>query len=62
MIAGLHYLHFTKPDTVQPQSLITQISSFSSLKQREAWVYHLEISTPLLRHKKRAEARFFGLA
>nr|WP_275976616.1 outer membrane protein transport protein [Acinetobacter towneri] len=44
MIAGLHYLHFTKPDTVQPQSLITQISSFSSLEQREAWVYHLKLA------------------
>lgn len=44
MIAGLHYLHFTKPDTLQPQSLITQISSFSSLEQREAWVYHLKLA------------------
>ena len=44
MIAGLHYLHFTKPDTVQPQSFITQISSFSSLEQREAWVYHLKLA------------------
>ena len=44
MIAGLHYLHFTKPDTVQPQSLITQISSFSSLEQRDAWVYHLKLA------------------
>lgn len=44
MIAGLHYLHFTKPDTTQPQSLITQISSFSSLKQRDAWVYHLKLA------------------
>ena len=44
MIAGLHYLHFTKPDTTQPQSLITQISSFSSLEQRDAWVYHLKLA------------------
>ena len=44
MIAGLHYLYFTKPDTVQPQSFITQISSFSSLEQREAWVYHLKLA------------------
>ena len=44
MIAGLLYLHFTKPDTLQPQSLITQISSFSSLEQRDAWVYHLKLA------------------
>ena len=44
MIAGLHYLYFTKPDTTQPQSFITQISSFSSLEQRDAWVYHLKLA------------------
>ena len=44
MIAGLHYLYFTKPNTTQPQSLITQISSFSSLEQRDAWVYHLKLA------------------
>ncbi|MCA4813598.1 outer membrane protein transport protein [Acinetobacter towneri] len=44
MIAGLHYLYFTKPEKTQPQSLITQISSFSSLEQRDAWVYHLKLA------------------